>query len=349
MGAGRLGALPRRPPLEGAPGRVVLDAASGQRLGAESVWGAGAPGGPSLWSCHHHLEASLIRALAKDGHRSTHDPLVIAARKALGGRNGWRAFMGAAGAASVPSVASWLADNGALVARQVARLHSPASVGALELALRRVKTSLYDRRFGFTNRARTDALLELMRLHQNGLDDERAYADAIEAHLQAHAGQLAAALAGSADPLNRPSLRSRVRTGTSRPRRRLQLRGVAADRRRGRLAPCVLIQRLGAPPTRSRSSRQLVDPASPDTPGRTRRMAMRQSGGPAVRLYPTGCDAGGQRLDLSLRTRARIAGDGSQSLRPSSPGSCREPARNTASPMRTMTCPALARPPSTHS
>lgn len=224
--------------LEGGPEEIALDGASGQRLGAASVWGAGSPDGPVVWSCHHHLEASLLRALGEDKRTSVHDPLVVAARKALGGRAGWRAFRAAAAGETLPKVAAWIADNGAVVSRQVARLHGPASVGALELALRRVKTNLFDRRFGFTNRTRTDALLELMRLHQNGLDDERAYAEAIEEHLRAHAGRPARALAQAADPLNRPSLPSRMRKGAGgRRRRRLHPRGMAADQRRASARP----------------------------------------------------------------------------------------------------------------
>jgi hypothetical protein len=179
-----------------------------------------------LWSCHHHLSEALLRALAKDGHKSTTDPLVPAARKALGGRASWRTFLAAAGTESLPTVEKWVRDNGALVARQVARQHRHTSVGALEAALRRIKNGIFDRRYGFKNRARTDALLELMRLHQNQLDDELAYASAIEAHLREHAGRPALPLNASADPLNRPTLPG-ARTGPSgRPRRRFHTRGL---------------------------------------------------------------------------------------------------------------------------
>ena len=62
------------------------------------------------------------------------------------------------------------------------------------------------RRFYLRNEARTNLLVGLMRLHVNGVADERSYAAIIRRTLEASAGSTPPQLAIT-DPRDRPSLR----------------------------------------------------------------------------------------------------------------------------------------------
>lgn len=72
-----------------------------------------------------------------------------------------------------------------------AKLPDHHSTGALDEVLAKVREFMEPRAFCYRNAARTNRMLELVRLRLNRADDPLAYAAAIRAHLDANGGRVA--------------------------------------------------------------------------------------------------------------------------------------------------------------
>ena len=166
-----------------APERIVTDEASGALSAIRAVWTG--PSRPRTWYCHHHLERNLA-SLIPDGGRAIE--LRVALGQAFGGSAPWARFAELGRAHGGPRLVRWLDRLEPVVADQVSEPAGPRSTGALEHALRVVKTMLYDRRGRFTNRARLDRLLELIRLEINGQASPTVYARLVLDHLASQGG-----------------------------------------------------------------------------------------------------------------------------------------------------------------
>jgi hypothetical protein len=64
----------------------------------------------------------------------------------------------------------------------------PDTTQALESEFAWIRTQIVQRKFSLRNRPRTNLLLELLRIHLNDEDDERAYAREIRLHLESREG-----------------------------------------------------------------------------------------------------------------------------------------------------------------
>jgi hypothetical protein len=134
-------------------------------------------------------------------------PEIAVLDRAFQSEAGWLAFR--AMAARFPNLDDWAtAQHDQLLAQTRVRGQLPThySVSAIEPAISQLRAMLESRRFYLRNAGRTNLLLGLMRLHLNGVADERCYATVIRQTIEASSGRTARQLA-IADPRDRPSLR----------------------------------------------------------------------------------------------------------------------------------------------
>jgi hypothetical protein len=186
--------------LPGQPRMIVCDNESGMLKGIENVWpGTPEQHAPVIFLSHWHLEDALRKLLKR--HKV---PLDAPVQKALTGafQSGqtWQRFDNLARVTGCDPLIHWLdtADpswwagdvtrSGRIAWQFDNRAGHPLSTGALESALREVKHALGYRSFSLRNRERTNRLLMLMTLHQNGRDNELAYSKTIRAELLANHG-----------------------------------------------------------------------------------------------------------------------------------------------------------------
>lgn len=103
----------------------------------------------------------------------------------------------------------WVKQRDELLTAEFAAGELPdhSSNGAIEQTLEALGRHIGPRAFCFRNAERTNRLLELVRLHHNGVDDTGRYANAIRKHLHAlHTGALPPQ-GLVRDPRGAPSLR----------------------------------------------------------------------------------------------------------------------------------------------
>lgn len=189
--------------LRSRPGRprlVICDDDASIVSASRSVWNKV----PHL--CEHHLRMSVLKPMRSYGltaHGSVEMDLLNDAFRSTAG---WRAF--AAGMSGI-TVQDWISRHNTWITRQVRRRpYIPAhySIGALEMPLQQVREFMEPRAFCYRNAARTNRMLELVRLRLNKLDDPPEYARSIRHHLENTGGQLPAQ-GTIRDPHGHPSLR----------------------------------------------------------------------------------------------------------------------------------------------
>lgn len=187
--------------LDGTPALVVADDDPASVGAAQDVW----PTTP-VHLCEHHLRASVMKPMKKYGLTGYGSPEMVLLNEAFRSPDGWAAFK--AGMRGI-EVVDWISRHDRWVTEQVDRRASvPAhySIGALEAPIAAVREFVEPRAFCYRNAARTNRMLELVRLRINRCDDPLDYARSIRAHLDAHDGRLAPQ-GRIRDPRHKPSLR----------------------------------------------------------------------------------------------------------------------------------------------
>jgi hypothetical protein len=187
------------------PRKVITDSAGATAAAVRLRW----PDAPTPFfsRCEWHLRdnaAALMTTYQLAGDAS---PEMALLNKAFRSEAGWLAFREMA--SSYPNLDYWAATQHDQVGAQTrVREQLPAhySVSAIEPPLSAIRAMLDARRFYLRNEARTNLLVGLMRLHVNGVADERSYAAIIRRTLEASAGSTPPQLAIT-DPRDRPSLR----------------------------------------------------------------------------------------------------------------------------------------------
>lgn len=176
-----------------APQLVITDGAAEIANAVRRVW----PPTPSpsfpvpfLSRCEHHLRANAVEVLSTDrvdhyGSRRM-DALNDAFRSPLG----WDRFVRTI-TPKQAATSAWVAINAPAIAVQVGTRHllpDHHSTAALDTHLGTVRDYLDARSFVLRNQRRTTALLGLVRLHLNGLDNVAQYAALLRARLDAGHG-----------------------------------------------------------------------------------------------------------------------------------------------------------------
>ncbi|MBD0328562.1 MAG: transposase [Thermoleophilia bacterium] len=170
----------------------LLQAISSGNPQASRGGGQAAPG-PILWYCHHHLKGSIRNLLTKAGIQLP-DPLLADLEQAFSTSADWTAYKAQMRARRpykrFRKATGWLSRQERIIDWQVQNQRFyPASVGALEAYLARLRSHFDDRRGRLLNRERTNRLLLLMLMEENGEADERAYAKAIRQELLQNGGR----------------------------------------------------------------------------------------------------------------------------------------------------------------
>ncbi|MBC9733854.1 hypothetical protein [Nocardioides marmotae] len=161
---------------------------------------------PFVKRCEHHLHANARSALAQDrvDHwGSMHMDRLNGAFRTLAG---WEAFTASLQHPKLTASRGWAAANHDLVTVQTGPRHllpDHHSTAALDAHLGTVRDHLDSRSFVLRNQRRTTLMLGLVRLHLNGTDNPRRYAELLRSWLTDNAG-------------NAPAQRTGYDRGTSR-------------------------------------------------------------------------------------------------------------------------------------
>lgn len=175
------------------PRLVITDGADEIANGVRQVWPvASSPSFPVPFvsRCEHHLRGNVVEALATDRVDHFGSARMTALNDAFRSPAGWAAFARTIGPKQRATTA-WLAGNANAIAVQVGTRHLlPAhhSTAALDAHLGTVRDYLDARSFVLRNQRRTTAMLGLMRLHLNGVDDAGRYAALLRAWLDRNRG-----------------------------------------------------------------------------------------------------------------------------------------------------------------
>lgn len=200
--------------LTGAPSRVVCDNHGGLTSAVRSVFPQA-----DLYLCEWHLAHALRRLMHSISRQNPHlatDLAELADR--IGGaffRSTWPIFEGDCRALGEPRLDRWFDQMAPVIQAQFAQrgLHSqrpkswPITTGALEALARPIGAVIEPRRYGLTNRERTNRLLMLLQLHANRQDNERSFTKDLREHLEANAGRPLSRRRAVTDALGAPSLR----------------------------------------------------------------------------------------------------------------------------------------------
>lgn len=162
---------------------------------------------PFVKRCEHHLYKNDRDALTEDRVAHWGSVRMKALSDAFQSVEGWQAFRAITHRQpKLAATRAWTAANDGLVVSQAGVrgfLPDHHSTAALDAHLGTVRDYLDSRSFVLRNRDRTTLLLGLMRLHLNGTDNSRRYAELIRAWLDANGG-------------HGPRQRRKYDTGTSR-------------------------------------------------------------------------------------------------------------------------------------
>jgi hypothetical protein len=178
--------------LPGRPVSIVADQDKGIRGGVIATWGPGAYV-ELMHNCEHHLRVNAIAAMERD-KLTSRDTTWRLFRDALTSREGWDTFEAAV--LEQPGLLFtkyWVRGCSAKLREQTERRPARPPIyanGAVEAALAQVRQILEPRKYSYRNRARTNRMLELIRLSMLRADDVAAYTTAIRSHLDAQHGPL---------------------------------------------------------------------------------------------------------------------------------------------------------------
>lgn len=198
--------------LPGPPRTIVSDDNRAVTAAVDQMWPA-VPGpslpAPFLHLCEHHLRENAVAALAADGVDHYGSVRMHALNTAFHSPAGWEAFT-ATLTAKQPTSRAWVARAESRVQTQVEVRHLLPlhySTAAAEAVAADLKALLEQRSFSFRNKARTNRLLGLVRLHLAGLDDPDTYHTVLRTYAAEHGGR-GRPQGGNRDPRGTASLRT---------------------------------------------------------------------------------------------------------------------------------------------
>jgi hypothetical protein len=180
--------------LPGRPGIVVTDGGPAILSALKSTWLSDddpAPA-PRVRRCEWHLLRGFTQALPETVRTDPHHPITRASQLALTSLDAFTRLEAAVTAhGAAPAAQRWIEINRDRVLAQAADRDNfgPHSIGAIEDVFRHLDHAIGDRAHQMTNAARATRLLMLLAADYNGWRDERAWADILRHHLQAHAGR----------------------------------------------------------------------------------------------------------------------------------------------------------------
>lgn len=180
--------------LDGTPELIVSDGGLARKA-AGRVWPLPGHTPPELRRCEWHLARNITRSLPDDVQRDRAEPIHRLITAALTSDPGWEALTAEVGARACSggylSATKTLASLDQLVRDQIrTRVPTgPHSSGALEQFFHHLDATIGDRAARLTNKARADALLQLLAADRNGWADETAWAELIRRHLLIRRGR----------------------------------------------------------------------------------------------------------------------------------------------------------------
>lgn len=176
----------------GQPVSIVADQDEAIRRGVANTWGADAAG-ELIHHCEHHLRQNAIAAMNRD-RLVSRDPIPQLFKDALRTEAGWDAFEAAVlDQPKLLNIRKWVLRWGPRLRVQASRRGDRPPVyanGAVEAALAQVRNLMEPRLYSYKNRARTNRMLELVRLSMLRADDSVTYTAAIRAQLVSNHGRL---------------------------------------------------------------------------------------------------------------------------------------------------------------
>lgn len=177
--------------LGGSPKLVVADGEPAIEAAVKAVFPEAV-----LRRCRWHLQEKA-GAIFEDYGLADDHPLPTSLRRGLYHPKRWDEFVAELQAEGrYVRLRGWVEENTSAIRGDLtAGSHGDAlpriwTAGAAELALRGLRPSIDRRAFVLRNAARTNRMLELMRLHHNRWDDPNVYAAAIRRYLEHSGGRL---------------------------------------------------------------------------------------------------------------------------------------------------------------
>jgi hypothetical protein len=184
--------------LAGVPRQFVVDMDPFLMRALRTIWPNAEhavpgtpPAGPVVWWCHWHVRQAIDHQLERAGFVRG-SPLRVELERALDNRANWQAFtqdVASLHAKVYRKLRNYLARLEPKLSWQIEHRHTYlATSGALESFLRDLRHSLGDRRGTFTNRERTNRMLELVLLEANGKASIACYSKLIRDELTLNGG-----------------------------------------------------------------------------------------------------------------------------------------------------------------
>lgn len=202
------------------PRLVITDNAVEVGNAVRQVWPA-TPGPsfpvPFVKRCEHHLHANARSALAGDRVDHWGSMRMERLNDAFRTLPGWEAFTASLQHPKLTVSRRWAAGNHDLVTAQAGPRHllpDHHSTAALDAHLGTVRDYLDSRSFVLRNQSRTTLMLGLVRLHLNGTDNPRRYAELLRSWLTDNTGTAPAQRTGY-DPGTSRRLPANQRTTAS--------------------------------------------------------------------------------------------------------------------------------------
>ena len=194
--------------LDGSPVRVLTDGGRPVMGGVAKAWP-----GVEMRRCEYHLGRNLMEVLPQRVRETQADELRQAALRAQHSVANWDAYLALLNARAAVEPGFTAAVHRSTLLESVIRTQAatrspvgPHSTGPLETFFRSLEQTIGDRAAKMTNKARADALLQLLTARHNGWVDEDAWTQLIRDHLAARKGH-ATQQRLRTDPITAPSLR----------------------------------------------------------------------------------------------------------------------------------------------
>ena len=178
--------------LPGRPLSIVADQDEAIRRGVVNAWGPGSDV-ELIHNCEHHLRRNAIASMERDKLTPASDVRRLF-REALISEEGWDTFEETVmEQPTFLNTRNWVNRWDAKLRLQAGRrLDRPPVYGnhAVEAALAQIRQLMEPRMYSYKNRARTNLMLELVRLSMLRADDVSTYTSAIRTELDAQHGHL---------------------------------------------------------------------------------------------------------------------------------------------------------------